>query len=114
MSFTDVGELLTGDSNGNIIIWHKNTCRIIRTIQNAHEGPIFDICSLKNGTFVTGGGKDKRIIEWDSNMNRTGKEAKVSESIFGQKFSKGLLSENLNFFLFVAKSYQSNMVVLGH
>lgn len=77
VAFNDVGELLTGDSNGNINIWHRNSCRLIKTIFNAHDGSIFDICSLKDGTFVTGGGKDKKIIEWDSSMNKTGREAKV-------------------------------------
>lgn len=77
MTFNDVGELLTGDSNGNIIVWHQNSGRIIRTIFNAHDGSIFDICTLKDGTIVTGGGKDKKIIEWNANMNRTGREAKV-------------------------------------
>lgn len=77
MSFNDVGEILVGDSNGNISLWHPTSHRIIRVIMGAHEGPIFDICTLKNGTFVTGGGKDKRIIEWDSSMVPTGNEATV-------------------------------------
>lgn len=77
IAFTDNGELITGDSNGNIIIWHQSSNRIVRTIHNAHDGSIFDICTLKDGKIVSGGGKDKRIIEWDSNMNRTGREAKV-------------------------------------
>lgn len=82
MTFNDVGELLTGDSNGNIIIWQPNTIRIQRTIYDAHDGSIFDICALKDGTIVTGGGKDKKIIEWNANMNRTGREAKVCFSPF--------------------------------
>ena len=77
MAFNDMGELLTGDSNGNIIVWHQNSNRIVRTIHNAHDGNIFDICTLKDGTIVSGGGKDKKIIEWDANMNKTGREAKV-------------------------------------
>ncbi|KPM01385.1 echinoderm microtubule-associated protein-like protein 1 [Sarcoptes scabiei] len=120
MSFTDVGELLTGDSNGNIIIWHKNTCRIIRTIQNAHEGPIFDICSLKNGTFVTGGGKDKRIIEWDSNMNRTGKEAKLPEQYGGVrtlttgKGSMLIVGSTKNCILQGTMALNFSLVIQGH
>lgn len=77
MTFNDTGELLTGDSNGNIMVWQTSTYRIARTIFGAHEGAIFDICTLKNGIIVSGGSKDKKIVEWDANMNRTGREAKV-------------------------------------
>ena len=77
MAYNDLGELLTGDSNGNIMVWQRTTYRPIRTIYNAHEGGVFTICVLKDGTVVTGGGKDKRIVEWDLNLNRTGREAKV-------------------------------------
>ena len=83
MAYNDLGELLTGDSNGNIMVWQRSTNRPIRTIYNAHDGGVFTICILKDGTLVTGGGKDKRIVEWDLNINRTGREAKV--------FSKYLL-----------------------
>ena len=77
MAYNDLGELLTGDSNGNIMVWQRSANRPIRTIFNAHEGGVFTVCILKDGTVVTGGGKDKRIVEWDINLNRTGREAKV-------------------------------------
>jgi microtubule-associated protein-like 1/2 len=77
MAYNDVGELLTGDSNGNIIVWQKGTNRSTRTVHNAHDSGVFTICAMKDGTIVTGGGKDRRIVEWDSNLNKTGREAKV-------------------------------------
>jgi microtubule-associated protein-like 1/2 len=77
MAYNDIGELLTGDSNGNIIVWQKSTNRSTRTVYNAHDGGVFTICAMKDGTIVTGGGKDRRIVEWDSNLNKTGREAKV-------------------------------------
>ena len=79
MAFNHCGELLTGDSNGSMIVWAPSTNRIIRTIHSAHDGQIFDICVLKDGCVVTGG-KDKRIVEWDLRLNRTGREAKVSHN----------------------------------
>lgn len=85
LAFNDLGELLTGDSNGNIIIWNSAMGRICRTIMGAHDGPIFNICTLKDGKIVSGGGKDKRIIEWDAAMVRTGREAKVWR-LFGGDF----------------------------
>lgn len=48
-----------------------------RTVYNAHDGGVFSICSMKDGTFLSGGGRDRRIVEWDHTLSRTGREAKV-------------------------------------
>ena len=37
-----------------------------------HDGPIFMICVLKDGSIITGGGKDGRLVKFDSNMCSTG------------------------------------------
>ncbi|XP_076314388.1 echinoderm microtubule-associated protein-like 2 isoform X6 [Tachypleus tridentatus] len=83
MAFTDVGDLLTGDSNGNIIVWSRGSNRQTRTLYGAHEGPVFSLCVMKDGTFVSGGGKDRRIIEWDDSCTRTGREAKLPDASGG-------------------------------
>lgn len=77
MAFNDNGELLTGDSNGNLMVWLRGNNRPCRTIFNAHESGVFTVCTLKDGTYLTGGGKDRRIVEWDQKFNPTGREAKV-------------------------------------
>lgn len=51
--------------------------RVSRTVYNAHDGGVFSICSMKDGTFLSGGGRDRRIVEWDHTLSRTGREAKV-------------------------------------
>lgn len=53
----------------------KNT--IIKVIKSVHEGSVFSICVLKEGSIITGGGKDGRIIQFDNNLQRTGYEAQV-------------------------------------
>lgn len=35
----------------------------------AHDGSVFTLCQLRNGTLLTGGGKDHKIILWDHNLN---------------------------------------------
>lgn len=120
MTFNDVGELLTGDSNGNIIVWHQNSGRMIRTIFNAHDGSIFDICTLKDGTIVTGGGKDKKIIEWNANMNRTGREAKLPDQYGGVrtlttgKGSMLIVGTTKNCILQGTMSLNFSLVIQGH
>ncbi|XP_023223869.1 echinoderm microtubule-associated protein-like 2 [Centruroides sculpturatus] len=83
MAFTELGDLLTGDSNGNIMMWTRGANRVSRTLYNIHEGGVFTICSMKDGTYVTGGGKDRRIVEWDHTFSKTGREAKLPEQVGG-------------------------------
>ena len=42
----------------------------------AHDGGIFSICIIKDGTVITGG-KDRRLIEWDAAYQKTGREHEV-------------------------------------
>ena len=44
----------------------------------AHDGGIFSICVIKDGTLITGG-KDRRLVEWDVAYQRTGREHEMSE-----------------------------------
>ncbi|XP_076316323.1 echinoderm microtubule-associated protein-like 2 isoform X2 [Tachypleus tridentatus] len=83
MAFTDVGDILTGDSNGNIIVWSRGSNRPTHTLHGAHQGPVFSVCVMKDGTFVSGGGKDRRIVEWDDSCTRTGRGAMLPETSGG-------------------------------
>lgn len=38
--------------------------RICHAVPGAHEGGIFGLCVLRNGTIVTGGGRDRRVVLW--------------------------------------------------
>uniref|UniRef100_A0A674MR57 EMAP like 1 n=1 Tax=Takifugu rubripes TaxID=31033 RepID=A0A674MR57_TAKRU len=46
-----------------------STNRISHVIQGAHEGSIFALCMLRNGTLLSGG-KDRRLISWDSSYQQ--------------------------------------------
>nr|XP_019940743.1 PREDICTED: echinoderm microtubule-associated protein-like 1 isoform X1 [Paralichthys olivaceus] len=70
VTFAENGDTITGDSSGNILVWGKGTNRISHVIQGAHEGSIFALCMLRNGTLVSGG-KDRRLISWDSSYQQT-------------------------------------------
>ncbi|XP_022605982.1 echinoderm microtubule-associated protein-like 1 isoform X2 [Seriola dumerili] len=65
VTFAENGDAITGDSSGNILVWGKGTNRISHVIQGAHEGSIFAVCMLRNGTLVSGG-KDRRLVSWDN------------------------------------------------
>ncbi len=54
----------------------KNT--ISKVVKNVHEGSVFSICVLKEGSIITGGGKDGKIVQFDSNLQPTGVEAQVT------------------------------------
>uniref|UniRef100_A0AAQ5YQF8 HELP domain-containing protein n=1 Tax=Amphiprion ocellaris TaxID=80972 RepID=A0AAQ5YQF8_AMPOC len=77
VTFAENGDAITGDSSGNILVWGKGTYssfiertnRISHVIQGAHEGSIFALCMLRNGTLVSGG-KDRRLISWDNSYQQ--------------------------------------------
>lgn len=33
-------------------------------MSGAHEGGVFSLCVLKDGTLVSGGGKDRKVVLW--------------------------------------------------
>nr|XP_019556864.2 echinoderm microtubule-associated protein-like 2 isoform X1 [Aedes albopictus]XP_029731907.1 echinoderm microtubule-associated protein-like 2 isoform X1 [Aedes albopictus] len=80
ISFTPAGDVVTGDSNGNISIWPRGTNVISRFLKKVHEGSIFSICALRNGGFVSGG-KDGRLVLMDDSMRL--KSEQLVEAHFG-------------------------------
>uniref|UniRef100_A0A673IMF6 Echinoderm microtubule-associated protein-like 3 n=1 Tax=Sinocyclocheilus rhinocerous TaxID=307959 RepID=A0A673IMF6_9TELE len=58
--FSLTGDVLTGDSEGNILTWGKST--------RAHEGSVFTMCILQGGAILSGGGKDRKIIHWSADL----------------------------------------------
>uniref|UniRef100_A0A8C0B793 EMAP like 4 n=1 Tax=Buteo japonicus TaxID=224669 RepID=A0A8C0B793_9AVES len=80
LAFLGNGDVLTGDSGGIILTWGKTTVestpgkgpkgvyQISRQIK-AHDGSVFTLCQLRNGMLLTGGGKDRKIILWDHDLN---------------------------------------------
>lgn len=48
-----------------------------KLVRGVHDGPVFSVCALKEGSIVSGGGKDRRIVQLDSQLNATGIERQV-------------------------------------
>ncbi|XP_021107471.1 echinoderm microtubule-associated protein-like 3 isoform X3 [Heterocephalus glaber] len=75
--FLPDGDILTGDSEGNILTWGrslsdskmpgrggaKETYGIVAQA-HAHEGSIFALCLRRDGTLLSGGGRDRRLVQW--------------------------------------------------
>ncbi|XP_041665597.1 echinoderm microtubule-associated protein-like 2 isoform X1 [Cheilinus undulatus] len=80
VAFAENGDAITGDSSGNIYIWAKGGNRITHQVSGAHEGGIFSICVLKDGTMVSGGGKDRKVVLWNHDYR------KQSEMEVGEPF----------------------------
>ncbi|KAA0702085.1 Echinoderm microtubule-associated protein-like 1 [Triplophysa tibetana] len=70
VAFAENGDAITGDSSGNIYIWAKGGNKISRAVSGAHEGGIFSLCVLKDGTLVSGGGKDRKVLLWDHDYRK--------------------------------------------
>ncbi|XP_015997733.2 echinoderm microtubule-associated protein-like 4 isoform X1 [Rousettus aegyptiacus] len=80
LAFMGNGDVLTGDSGGVILIWSKTTVeptpgkgpkgvyQISKQIK-AHDGSVFTLCQMRNGMLLTGGGKDRKVILWDHDLN---------------------------------------------
>ncbi|TKC47414.1 hypothetical protein EI555_009447 [Monodon monoceros] len=59
LTFLGNGDVLTGDSG---------VYQISKQIK-AHDGSVFTLCQMRNGMLLTGGGKDRKIILWDHDLN---------------------------------------------
>uniref|UniRef100_A0A8C3FFZ1 EMAP like 2 n=1 Tax=Chrysemys picta bellii TaxID=8478 RepID=A0A8C3FFZ1_CHRPI len=79
VAFTENGDVVTGDSGGNLYIWGKGGNRISQAVLGAHEGGVFGLCVLRNGTIVSGGGKDRRVVLWGRDYQKL-QENEVPES----------------------------------
>ena len=52
--------------------------KISKALVGAHEGGIFSLCVMKDGSVLSGGGKDRRIIQWSNAYQKTGQETEVN------------------------------------
>jgi microtubule-associated protein-like 1/2 len=78
LAFSFTGDVITGDSNGNVFIWGRGYNAVTKALRKVHDGPIFAICVLKDGSVVTGGGKDRRLVQFDASYRKSGLEAEVT------------------------------------
>lgn len=70
LAFASNGDLLTGDSYGNVCVWRRGYNAVTKSLKKIHNGPVFAICVLKDGSLVTGGGKDSLLVHFDPNYKK--------------------------------------------
>ncbi|CAH1250961.1 EML1 [Branchiostoma lanceolatum] len=83
LDFGDNGDVITGDSKGSILVWKKGCNRISHANPAAHKGGIMALRVTSEGTMVTGGGKDRRVVVWDRSYTRPLRECKLDKSLGG-------------------------------
>lgn len=54
--------------------------RVRNIVTNAHPGGVFVLFPASDGTLISGG-KDKRLVVWDQDLNRTGMNYEVSSNL---------------------------------
>ncbi|XP_018120088.1 echinoderm microtubule-associated protein-like 4 isoform X2 [Xenopus laevis] len=82
LAFLANGDVLAGDSGGIMLIWSKTNvestaskgAKVLGVYQiskqiKAHDGSVFTLCQMRNGMLLTGGGKDRKVIMWDHDLN---------------------------------------------
>ena len=60
--------------------------RITQAVVGAHEGGVFSLCPTKDGNLLSGGGKDRKVFEWDSTYSKTGRETEVGREQLSPAF----------------------------
>ncbi|XP_064220370.1 echinoderm microtubule-associated protein-like 2 [Aotus nancymaae] len=70
VTFLEGGDVVTGDSGGNLYVWGKGGNHITQVVLGAHDGSLFGLCALRDGTLVSGGGRDQRVVLWGSNYSK--------------------------------------------
>ncbi|BFZ12124.1 hypothetical protein BsWGS_15165 [Bradybaena similaris] len=120
LAFSDSGDTISGDSSGNIFVWGKGSNRIVNAAVGAHEGGVFSLCFLKDGTLLSGGGKDRKIIQWDNTFKKTGLETEVPE-LYGpvRALNQGrgglvLVGTTRNCILHGSLDLEFSVIVQGH
>ena len=81
LAFSYTGDVITGDSNGNVFIWGRGYNAVTKVMRNIHDGPIFSVCVLKDGSIITGGGKDSRLVKFDTMYRKVGVEAQLPDHL---------------------------------
>ncbi|KAL4238714.1 Echinoderm microtubule-associated protein-like 1 [Mactra antiquata] len=89
-AFATNGDVISGDSSGNIYVWPKGSNKISKALPNAHKDGVFSLYVDEQGFLLSGGGKDRKVIQWDDSYKKTGTETEIPENIGGVRMiSKG-------------------------
>lgn len=66
-AFTSIGDVVTGDTNGNILLFKNGSNRVAKASKPSQKGGIFSVCVLPDDTVVSGG-KDGQFSLWDNDL----------------------------------------------
>ncbi|XP_056638235.1 echinoderm microtubule-associated protein-like 2 isoform X2 [Diorhabda sublineata] len=120
VNFLQSGDAITGDSNGNLAVWIRGTNTISKYVKRVHDGSVFTICVTKDGSFITGGGKDGKLVEFSPDLTPTGIVSQI-EGHFGgiRMISEGrgrqiLIGTTHNCILLGTFELGFQPIVLGH
>ena len=80
-TFAGSGEIISGDSDGNVMVWRS--VKVVRVLKGAHTGPVSDICVMDDGSFVSGGVSDGALVVFDANYDLIGVGATLPEQFGG-------------------------------
>lgn len=71
VQFEPDGDVITADSDGFITVYSVDAdgAYFVRTEFEAHTKGISCLIMLSEGTLLSGGEKDRRIVAWDSLQN---------------------------------------------
>ena len=80
-AFAKTGEVLTGDSDGNVMIWRG--VKVVRVLKGAHAGAVGDVQVMEDGSFVSGGLDDASLVIFNSAYELIGAGAILPEAFGG-------------------------------
>lgn len=80
-AFAKTGEVLTGDSDGNVMIWRG--VKVVRVLKGAHAGAVGDIQVMEDGSFVSAGLDDASLVIFNDLYELIGAGAILPESLGG-------------------------------
>ncbi|KRZ04288.1 Echinoderm microtubule-associated protein-like 1 [Trichinella zimbabwensis] len=69
-TFADNGDLLTGDLDSAITVWDARNGRQKYKFKTAHSGGVTLMLVNQCGMLFTVGGRDQKLIEWTSNLQK--------------------------------------------
>ncbi|XP_037293289.1 echinoderm microtubule-associated protein-like 2 isoform X5 [Manduca sexta] len=82
LAFNHNGDVLSGDSSGNITVWARGTNTAARLVRGVHDGAVFSLAALKDGAVLSAGGKDGRLVLFDAHLHAPLRET-VIEGHYG-------------------------------
>ncbi|KAL7638173.1 UNVERIFIED_CONTAM: hypothetical protein RMT77_011798 [Armadillidium vulgare] len=114
----DSGEILTGDSNGNILIWEKGTNTIKTGLKEAFGGAIFHVMMTEFGNIVASG-KGRKIVEFNSELERTGESFAIPEEygtprVVHQQGNDLFIGTMKNIIIQTTFKFEPKLITQGH